>query len=410
VRSNPSLHTHRRWLLPFLGLACGVSVSSLYYNQPLLLEISRTFHTSPAHSGLVAVITQVGYAIGLLLFVPLGDVLPRRSLMVRMFAALSVALLAATFSPSLSVLIAASAALGMLASVTHVILPIAPELADDSSRGRAIGIVMTGLLLGILLARTFSGSIASWLGWRWVFAIAAAVNACFVLLLWRLLPPLPVRQPLTYRFAMRSLWTLFHTNRMLRLASLQSALVFASLIGFWTTLVFLLGTPHYHMGAAVAGAFGIIGAVGATVAPISGWLSDRIGSRSVITFALVLLAVAWAILWSGRLHMAGLIVGCVVLDMGAQFNQIANQTRIFGIDPGARSRINTIYMTIFFLGASAGSYVSSAVWPRWQWNGVTAFGFLFLAVAAAVHLIGRDQPTTLRAHEDEPALPAETPF
>jgi len=388
LSASPPHAAHRRWLLPFLGVACGIGVSNVYYNQPLLLEISRTFHTSAAQSGLVAVTTQIGYATGMFLFVPLGDVVERRSLMARMFAAVSLALWASAVAPVLWALILSSAALGMLASVTHIVLPIAPDLADDDSRGKAIGIVMTGLLLGILLARTFSGSIASWLGWRWVFGIAAILNATFALLLWRLLPTLRPTKPILYGSAMRSLWTLFRTHGTLRQAAIQSGLVFASFTGFWTTLAFLLGTPHYHLGAGVAGSFGVIGATGAAIAPVAGWLSDRSGSRSVITFALSLMAVAWAVLWTGRTHMLSLIAGCILLDAAAQLNQIANQTRVFGIDSTARSRLNTIYMTLYFLGASLGSYASVAVWSRWQWSGVTLLGFVFLALAILVHQFG----------------------
>lgn len=370
-------------------MACGIGVSNIYYNQPLLLEISRTFHTTASQAGMVAVITQVGYSIGMLVFVPLGDVLARRSLMVRMFAAVSLTLAASAIAPNLWVLVAASAALGVLASVTHIIVPIAPDLADEDSRGSAIGVVMTGLLLGILLARTFSGGIASWLGWRWVFGIAAIVNGAFVLVLRRVLPPLKPAKPIPYRAAMRSLWTLFRTHGLLREASVQSGFVFASFTGFWTTLVFLLGTPHYHLGAGVAGSFGLIGAAGAAIAPLAGWLSDRSGSRSVISFALFLMAGAWAVLWTGRSYMVCLVVGCILLDMAAQLNQIANQTRVFGIDSTARSRLNTIYMTIYFLGASLGSYASVAFWSRWQWNGVTLLGFVFLGLATLLHRLGR---------------------
>jgi predicted MFS family arabinose efflux permease len=381
--------SHRRWLLPFLGIACGIGVSNIYYNQPLLLEISRTFHVSSAQSGLVAVITQIGYSLGMLIFVPLGDVLPRRALIARMFLAVSVALTASALAPRLWTLILASALLGVLASVTHIIVPIAPDLADDDSRGRAIGTVMTGLLLGILLARSFSGVIATWVGWRWVFGIAAIFNAAFALLVWRLLPSLKPPKPVAYVAAIRSLWALFWTQGLLREASIQSGFVFASFTGFWTTLVFLLGTPHYHRGAAVAGSFGVIGAAGAAIAPLAGWFSDRSGSRSVITFALSLMACAWLVLWTGRIYMVGLIVGCILLDSAAQLNQIANQTRVFGIDPGARSRLNTIYMTMYFLGAAIGSYASVAVWSRWQWSGVTALGFVFLVCAAVIHAFGR---------------------
>lgn len=214
--------------------------------------MSRTYGVGDGRVGFVAVATQVGYAAGLLLFVPLGDVLERRLLMMRMYGAVGFALLLVAVSPTLMWLVAASALTGMLASVTHIALPIAPELASHDQRGRAIGIVMTGLLLGILLARTFAGWVSHIHGWRWVFAVAALINAAFVPLMWRRMPRLPPRQELRYMEAMRSLWTLVRTQPVLREASLMGALVFASFSCFWTTLVFLLES-HYRLGAGVAG-------------------------------------------------------------------------------------------------------------------------------------------------------------
>jgi predicted MFS family arabinose efflux permease len=202
--------------LPFLGLACAVGVSSIYFNQPLLSEMAKTFHSRPDHIGFVAVATQVGYAAGLLTFVPMGDVMERRALMMRMYAAVSGALLLVAVAPSLIWVIAASVLVGLFASVTHIVLPLAPDLVDDRQRGRAIGIVMTGLLMGVLLARTFSGWVSKIHGWRWVFVAAAIVNAAFVPLLWRKMPKLAAKQNLRYTDAMRSLWTLFRTEPLLR--------------------------------------------------------------------------------------------------------------------------------------------------------------------------------------------------
>ncbi len=191
--------------LPFLGLACAVGVSSIYYNQPLLLEMGHTFHAAPDRMGLVAMATQIGYAVGLLCFVPLGDVLERRALMMRMYGAVAVALLLVAVAPTLTLLILASAVTGMMASVTHIVLPLAPDLAGDQEQGKAIGMVMTGLLLGVLLARSFSGWVSKIHGWQTVFVVAAFVNALFVPLLWKTMPLLPPRQNLRYAEAMQSL-------------------------------------------------------------------------------------------------------------------------------------------------------------------------------------------------------------
>jgi predicted MFS family arabinose efflux permease len=380
--------------LPFLGLACAVGVSTMYYNQPLLLEMGHTYGATAGRTGFVAVATQVGYAMGLLFFVPLGDLMERRALMMRMFGAVAVALVLVAMAPSLGWLIAGSVLIGLFASVTHVVLPIAPDLVTDEQRGRAIGIVMTGLLLGILLARTFAGWVSHITGWRYVFVIAAVVNAAFVPLLWRKMPKLPPKQALRYRDAMKSLWTLYRTRPVLRESSELGALVFASFSCFWTTLAFMLYS-HYGLGAGVAGTFGVVGAAGAMVAPIAGRMSDKHGSRWVISVGLSLLAASYLLLWgeesarmSTALHIIALVIGVVVLDMGAQMTQVANQTRIFGLDASARSRLNTVYMTVYFTGAAVGSALATVAWVHWQWNGVSVLALCLIGLAIIRHAIG----------------------
>ena len=381
--------------LPFLGLACAVGVSTMYYNQPLLEEIGRTYGVDAGHTGFVATATQVGYALGLLTFVPMGDVVERRGLMMKLYAAVAVGLALVSLSPSLGWLIAGSLVIGMLASVTHVVLPIAPDLVSHEERGRAIGTVMTGLLLGILLARTFAGWLSHVTGWRYVFVVAAVMNAVFVPLLWKVMPKLPPKQKLSYGEAMRSLWTLYRTQPLLRESSAVGALVFASFSCFWTTLVFLLES-RYHLGAGVAGTFGLVGAAGALVAPMAGKLADRHGSRWVLSVGMALLAVSYAWLWgqekvhgSVAVHMVALAVGVIVLDVGAQMCQVANQTRIFGLVPSARARLNTVYMTVYFTGAAAGSALATRAWAQWKWNGVCGLAIGLIGLAALRHLAGR---------------------
>jgi predicted MFS family arabinose efflux permease len=399
--------------LHFLGLACAIGVSTIYFNQPLLVEMGKTYGATAGNTGFVAVATQVGYALGMLLFVPLGDVLERRALMLRMYGAVAIALLLTALAPSLAWLIAASVVLGLLASVTHIVLPIAPDLVTDKERGRAIGKVMMGLLLGILLARTFAGwvshipelfrhapagSVGALLhgipGWRYVFVIAALVNATFLPLLGRVMPQLPPKQSLRYRDAMLSLWTLVRNQPLLRESSLIGALIFASFSCFWTTLAFQLGS-HYGLGAGVAGSFGVVGAAGALVAPMAGRMADRRGTRWVLTVGMTLLAISYALLWAGErsslslgLHLAVLVAGVIVLDMGAQMAQVANQTRIFGLVPSARSRLNTVYMTMYFSGAAIGSALSAMTWVRWRWNGVCELALGLIAVGALCHAFG----------------------
>jgi predicted MFS family arabinose efflux permease len=399
--------------LNFLGLACAIGVSTIYFNQPLLVDMGRTYGAPAGKVMFVSGATQVGYALGLLLFVPLGDVLERRALMLRMYAAVAVALLLVSLAPTLAWLIVGSIALGLVASVTHIVLPIAPDMVKAKERGRAIGTVMMGLLLGILLARSFAGWVshipslfvhaprlfpagAFWVtdGWRYVFVIAALVNIAFLLVLARVMPKLPPRQDLGYSEAMRSLWTLYRTQPLLRESSQVGGLVFASFSCFWTTLAFLLSS-HYGLGAGTAGAFGLVGAAGALIAPIGGRMADRRGTRWVLTVGITLLGSSYLLLWAGEqarlsfaLHIAVLVVGVVVLDMGAQLTQVGNQTRIFGLVPSARSRLNTVYMTIYFAGAAAGSALSTVVWGRWRWDGVCGQALGLIALAGLRHALG----------------------
>jgi len=399
--------------LHFLGLACAIGVSTIYFNQPLLVDMGRTYGAPAGRVMFVSGATQVGYALGLLLFVPLGDVLERRSLMMRMYTAVVVALLMVSLAPTLAWLIAGSFVLGMVASVTHVVLPIAPDLVADKQRGRAIGTVMMGLLLGILLARTFAGWVskipalfvhaprvfppgAFWVtdGWRYVFVIAALMNAGFLVLLGRRMPKLPPKQDLRYSEAMRSLWTLFRTQPLLRESCLIGALVFASFSCFWTTLAFLLAS-QYGLGAGFAGSCGLVGAAGALVAPIAGRLADKRGTRWVLTAGITTLAISYALLWAGErsglsfaMHIAVLLAGVILLDVGAQLTQVGNQTRIFGLVPSARSRLNTVYMTVYFAGAAVGSALSTVAWERWKWNGVATMALGLIALAGLRHAFG----------------------
>ena len=415
---GPPVASPSQRLIPLLGLACGITVSALYFNQPLLIEMARSLHVTEAQMSHVAVAAQAGYAIGLLFFVPLGDVLERRGLILKMIAGLVLAMLITAVVPSLGPMVLITLVTGIMAAVTHVILPIAPEIATPANAGRAVGSVMTGLLLGILLSRTFSGWIAEWLNWRSVFLIASVLCVALAFLLRRTLPLLPPRAPMPYRHALVSLWTLIRTQPLLVESATVGGLVFAAFSAFWTTLVFLLGSPHYRLGAGVAGSFGVLGAIGASVAPIAGRLADRHGSRWVISVGLGLLILSWGITWIFGYRIAGLVIGVLLMDAGAQTSQVGNQTRIFslahcpGTAFGARSRINTVYMTTYFIFGALGSYLSAHAWEHWQWNGVSSLALLLLTLAAARHAYGswRNRNKEELCHDEVDIALAEEAF
>jgi predicted MFS family arabinose efflux permease len=239
-----------------------------------------------------------------------------------------------------------------------------------------------------------------------VFVAAAVMNAVFVPLLWRVMPKLPPKQRLGYGQAMRSLWTLWRTQPQLRESCVLGGLVFASFSCFWTTLAFMLDS-HYGLGAGVAGTFGLVGAAGALVAPFAGRLADKRGSRWVAAVGLGLLAVSYLVLWGEErarvsilLHLAVLVIGVVVLDMGAQMVQVANQTRIFGLGPAARSRLNTVYMTVYFSGAAVGSALATKAWVHWGWNGVSLLALGFIVLAGLRHALGHHGVESPASAED----------
>ncbi|MEO6923735.1 MAG: MFS transporter, partial [Bryocella sp.] len=383
-----------------------VGVASLYLNQPLLVVMGKSFGQSERAMGFVAMATQVGYAVGIMSFVPLGDVVDRRKLMMRMFGGVSLALVLMAVAKNLTTAIIASVLIGMLASVTHIVLPMAPDLAKPGKRGQAIGTVMTGLLLGVLLARSFAGWVSHFSGWRLVFVLAALMNLAFVPLLYRVMPKAAVRERVSYKAIMQSVWRLFVEEPLLRESGLLAAFTFAAFSCFWTTLSFFLA-KYYGMGPGVAGTFGVVGAAGAMVAPIAGKMADKRGVRFVVTVGGAIMACCYLWIWasvrlsaSTAMHMVMLVVGVVILDSGMQMVQISNQTRVFGLGQDVRSRLNTLYMVMFFIGGAIGSGMASVAWSRWEWTGVCGLEMCFILGAGVVHATGysRRHPSASSRH------------
>jgi predicted MFS family arabinose efflux permease len=370
------------WLM---ALTCGLVVANIYYNQPLLAAIGRTFHVSDSRASLIATATQVGYTLGMLLVVPLGDMLERKRLMLWMLLAAVVCLGAAAFAPTFGLLAVASVLIGICSSVPQLLLPMAATLAPEADRGRIVGRVMSGLLIGILLSRTVSGYVGAHLGWRTVFEGAAALMlALAALLAWRLPRDRPAFQG-SYTSLMQSLGTLVRELPSLRRSALVGAAIFASFSVFWTTLTFYLAGPAYHYGSDVAGFFGLVGALGALAAPLAGKVADTRGPRYAITVGIGLALVSYVLLGVGGGYLAGLVLGVILLDVGVQSAHISNQTLVFSLRPEARSRLNTIYMTGYFTGGSLGSVVGGLAWMHYGWPGVCAVGSAFVVLALVAH-------------------------
>lgn len=368
-----------------LAATAGVAISNIYYNQPLLTCIRRSFPDDASWVGAVPAATQIGFAVGMLLVSPLGDRIDRRRLILWQAAGLYCALVAAALAPSLAVLIGASIMIGIFATIAQQAAPFAAELAPPAQRGHAIGIVMSGLLIGILLARTAAGFVGEYLGWRMVFGAAIAIMLILALIVYRTLPSSQPTSTLPYRKLLASLWQLTTELRDLRTAALTGASLFAAFSAFWSVLALLLAEAPFHLGPREAGLFGIVGVAGALAAPWAGKLADRRGPSTAIWLAIVLVAASFMILMASASSIIGLVIGVIVLDIGLQVMQTPNQSRVFGLRPQARSRLNTIYMVCYFAGGAVGSAVGSLAWQLFHWTGVCMAGLAFSLLAALSH-------------------------
>lgn len=377
-----------RLQLMVMSVASAMAVANLYYNQPLLADIGRSFQVSVREVGFIPMLTQVGYAVGLFLFVPLGDVLERRRLILGMLGAVSVALVGAALAPSVFWLSVASLLVGITTIVPQLLVPLAAHLARPEERGKVVGTVMSGLLIGILLARTVSGFVGAHFGWRAMYLLAAGMMVALAFGLRALLPPSPPGASLRYPALLRSMWGLLRSEPALREAAALGALAFGAFSAFWTTLVFLLERPPYGYGSEAAGLFGLLGAAGALAAPFVGRWADRRSPRFTAGLGLSLALVSFLVLgWQGE-RLWALVLGVLLLDLGVQANQISNQTRIYALMPAARNRLNTVYMVSYFCGGALGTYLGALAWSVAGWKGVCVIGVLLLGGALAVFARG----------------------
>jgi predicted MFS family arabinose efflux permease len=379
--------------------ASAVCVANIYYCQPLLSEIGRSLGVSERSIGYLPMWTQAGTALGMFAFVPLGDMFPRRKLIVLLSAlsGLTVAMMA--MAPSLALVNAAGFAVGLTGVVAHLILPFAAKLAPPARRGHVVGTVLSGLLLGILLARVVSGFVGDMFGWRAMYWIAAVA---MFLLAGALRYALPYDHPepgLKYGALARSILHLAATQPVLREAAIIGGMLFGAFSSFWATLVFFVATPPYHYGPRVAGIFGLVGAIGVLFAPWAGKLSDRKGPAFTVTLAILTSIASYAVFDAVGQRLWGLVAGVILLDLGVQAGHVANQTRIYALVPEARSRLNTVYMVTYFLGGALGSAIGAWGWTHYGWNGVCAAGAVQLLVALGVR--GWSHGQVVRAAPEE---------
>lgn len=379
-------------LVAVMAVTTGAIVANLYYAQPLLHQVARSFHVGSAAAATVVTFTQVGYAGGLLLVVPLGDLYARRRLVVVVFSFAGLALVVCALAPTLWLFELASLATGTASVAGQIMVPFAADLASPARRARVVARIMTGLLTGILLARTVSGLVAEVAGWRAIYWISAGLMAVFAAWLWRILPSEPDRPHLPYRALVGSSLSLLATVPVLRRRAWHGAMAFAAFSVLWTSLAFLLSGPPFHYSNAVIGLFGLAGVAGVGAANMAGKLADA--QRTALTTAVcaALLAGSFVLLAAGRTSVALLVVGIVVLDIGTQGMQITNQAVIYSLAPKARSRINSAYMFCYFIGGAVGSVTAGLVLASYGWTAVCGLGAGFGALSLAMTAVDRLRP------------------
>ena len=369
-----------------MTIATGLCVANLYYCQPLLHQMQTSLGATEQQVGWIPTMTQLGYALGMLFFVPLGDLMERRKLIVGSTLISALCLVGMVLAQDIYVAIIMSLFLGLATMAPQFIIPFAAHLAPPEQRGKILGTVMSGLLIGILLARTVAGFLGAAFGWRAMFGAAAVVLIVLALLLRSLLPKSTPTYTGSYFSLLNSIRALIAEYPTLREAMLFGAMLFAAFSAFWATLIHLLETPTFDLGARTVGLFGILGASGAMAAPILGKWADRSSKRTLIGYGILMNIAAFAIygIW-GSFSLVALVIGVLVMDVGIQASHVANQTRIFALNPEARSRINTAYMFAYFIGGAAGSLVGSWAWGAYQWVGVCVAALGFLSVAGITH-------------------------
>ncbi|GHF39249.1 MFS transporter [Kitasatospora xanthocidica] len=396
-RPSPAAPT-RGVPIVLLAAASAVTAANVYLSQPLLGAAARSLHSSPALLGAVPTATQFGYAVGIALLVPAGDCVDRRRLICALSGAAALALAACALAPGPGWLAAAGFVLGLVSPVPQLVAPLAVALAGGRATGQAagrpvgrtVGVVQAGLLVGVLGARTYAGAVASVAGWRAVFWCSAGLTLLLTLVLRRTLPALPPVGAVRYGAALASLPRLFTAEPLVRRVTVSGALVGVSFGAFWTALTLLLD-QHYRFGSTVIGLFGLVAAASALLSPAAGRLADRLGARRGPAALVVAVLAGWALLLPGGGSLGWLTAGVVVLDVATWGNQVACQSALFTLSPGAHNRLNTCYFTLRFAGIAVGSTVGSLAWAQGGWSAVVAAG-VAAGLAALAVTVARSRP------------------
>ncbi|MDB5983708.1 MAG: transporter [Pseudomonas sp.] len=386
--SPPAPAIASRGKIIMMAIIAGAVITNIYATQPILPLISSGLGIDLTTVDLVAGAALLGFAFGLAFLLPLGDRFDRRKLVLGQIAVAFLFGLAAAFAPGVWALIAASFGLGVVSCVPQQLVPFAAVMSRPEERGRSVGTVVSGIMVGILLGRTISGVVGAAWGWRAVYGVEAAFMIPVFIAAAMLLPRGVPTTNLSYGKLLASLWPLARDNRPIRESMIVQALLWACFNAFWVNLAALLSDGPWHLGSAWAGGFGIIGAAGALAASLGGRATDRLGSRTVIGASIGIVTLAFLLLAGAESSIIFLVIGVIVLDIGVQSGLVSNQTRAFAVDPKAQGRINSLYMTATFLGGALGVTISGWLMTRYGWPGIVAFGIALGVIAFLIHWMG----------------------
>ncbi|AKH62212.1 MULTISPECIES: MFS transporter [Photorhabdus] len=383
-------------LIALMAIATGLVVASNYYAQPLLDTIALQFNLTASEAGFIVTSAQLSYAVGLIFLVPLGDMFERRSLIVSMTMLAAIGLLITAMSQNIWQMLLGTALTGLFSVVAQVLVPLAATLALPHQRGKAVGIIMSGLLLGILLARTISGAMTTLGGWRTIFWVASILLVILSLTLWRCLPHYKQVTTLNYFQLLSSIAKLIATTPLLRVRAMLGALTFANFSLLWTSMAFLLSAPPFNYSEGIIGLFGLVGAAGALMATKTGQLVDKGKGSLTTSISLVLLLLSWIPIGFAKESLIGFLIGILLLDTAVQGVHVTNQSTIYRIMPEARNRLTAAYMTCYFIGGALGSLVSGYAYKHSGWYGVAAAGMTICIISLIVWFSGKKhEPKTL---------------
>ena len=386
LKENGGLPASILWTL---AIVAGVSVANIYYIQPLLNMIRHELGISEFRTNLIAMVTQIGYAAGLLFITPLGDLYQRKKIILVNFFVLIFSLLTIALADNIHLILLASFFTGACSMIPQIFIPIAAQFSRPENKGRNVGIVLSGLLTGILASRVVSGFVGELFGWREMYYIAAAMMFVCSIVVLKVRPDIQTNFRGKYGDLMKSLLALVKEFPQLRIYSIRAALNFGSLLAMWSCLAFKMGQAPFHANSDIIGLLGLCGVAGALTASFVGKYVKRVGVRRFNFIGCGLILFSWLLFFVGENTYLDIILGIIIIDIGMQCIQLSNQTSIFELSPRASNRINTIFMTTYFVGGSLGTFLAGTFWQLYGWHGVIGIGATLTCISLLITTLSK---------------------